>query len=383
MKKMKLRKGWKSWLFPFIFLAIVLVPLGSVLAESISGDTVIVESNETLERTSFLSGENVRVDGDINGTTFITGGNIEVNGTIDGDLFVAGQSLTVNGTVNGSIFLTGQYLTINGEVENNIYGAGQGFKVQSQTNGNIFIVGQNVSIDENAVIERDAFIGATTIYHNGVVNGDFQSSSNSLIVGGKITGNLKYSSQNQASLLDTSEIVGETNWQKMETVPTEDTKQFFTTALLFQVLWSIGAALIVWLLVRWVQPTFWAQLADQIMLHPLKTLGFGTLGVVFLPIVAILLMVTIIGIPLSLILLAFYGVALYISKIILSVYLSRFVQNRLNGSNTQAFWLFLLALVLLTGLGALPIVGLVIRLLTISLGVGAIAFALLDKQTQV
>ena len=134
---------------------------------------------------------------------------------------------------------------------------------------------------------------------------------------------------------------------------------------------------------RWVHPPSWTQLADQFMLHPLKTLGFGTLGVVFLPIVAILLMVTIIGIPLSLILLAFYGVALYISKIILSVYLSRFVQNRLNGSNTQAFWLFLLALVLLTGLGALPIVGLVIRLLTISLGVGAIAFALLDKQTQV
>lgn len=382
MKKMKRRKGWKQWLFPLIFLALMLVPIGSVLAESLSGDTVIVESGETLEKTSFISGENIRVDGDINGTTFITGGNIEVNGIIDGDLFVAGQSLTVNGIVNGSVFLTGQYLTINGEVENNIYGAGQGFKVQSQTNGNIFIVGQNVSIDENAVIERDAFIGATTIYHNGIVNGDFQSSSNSLTVGGKVTGDLKYSSQNQADLLDTSEILGETNWQKIETASTEDTKQFLTTTFLFRVLWSIGAAFLVWLLVRWVRPAFWPQLADQIMLHPLKTLGLGALGVVFIPIVAVLLMFTVIGIPLSFLLLVLYGVTLYLSKIIFAVYLSHLVQNRWNGSTDQSLWLFLLALILLISLGAVPIVGMILRFLTVSLGVGAMGFAFVNRQPQ-
>lgn len=382
MEKIKSGRQWRRFLLPLALLVTMFIPIVSVLAESISGDIIIVESGETLKKTSFLSGENIRVDGDINGTTFITGGDIEVNGTIDGDLFVTGQNLTINGTINGSIFLAGQHMTVEGKVENNIYAAGQRLKVQSQTKGNVFMVGQNVSIDENAVIERDAFIGAATVYHNGVVNGDFQSSSDSLTVGGKVTGDLNYSSRKQADFLKTSEILGETNWKKIQTTSTEDTKQFITTALFYRVLWSIGSAFIVWLFVRWVRPDFWPQLADQIMYNPLKTLGFGALGVVFIPIVSVLLMVTLIGIPLSLILLALYIIVLYSSKIILSVYLSRFLQNRLNASNTQTFWLFLLTLILLTSLRALPIVGMILGLLTVSLGIGAIGFLLMDRQAQ-
>lgn len=384
MKKiMKNMKPRTRWLLPFVLFAVMFIPIVSVLADSISGDNVIIESSETLEKTSFLSGENVRVDGNINGTTFITGGNVEINGKIDGDLFVAGQSLTVNGTVKGSIFLTGQYMTLNSEVENNMYAVGQGLKIQSQTNGNVFLIGQNVSIDENAVVERDAFIGAGTVYHNGVVNGDFQSSSDSLTVGGKVSGDLNYSSQNQADFSNTSEISGETTWKKIGTASTRDMKQFFSIARITRVLWSIGAALVVWLFVRWVRPTLWAQLADQIMLNPLKTAGFGALGVVFIPIISILLMATIIGIPLSLILLALFSVALSISKIIVFVYLSRFLQTRLNGSNMQAFWLFLLALILLTSLGAVPIIGTILGFLTVAIGVGAIGFLFVDRQPQI
>lgn len=377
MKNMKL---YRRFLLAMVLFAMMFIPILSVLADSISGDNVIVESSETLEKTSFLSGQIVQVDGNINGTTFIAGGNIEVNGTIDGDLFVAGQSLTVNGTVKGSIFLTGQTILLNGEVENNMYAVGQDLKIQSQTNGNIFMVGQNVSIDEKALIERDAFIGAGTIYHKGLVNGDFRSSSDSLIVGGKVAGDLRYSSRKQANFLNTSEISGETNWEKIETVSERDKNEFFSTARLIRILWSISGALIVWLFVRWLRPTFWSQLADQIMLNPLRVLGFGALGVVFIPILSILLMVTIIGIPLSFILFSLYGVMLSISKIILSVYLSRFLQNRLNGSTTQTFWLFVFALIFLTSLGVIPIFGTILGFLTISLGVGSILFNLGDRR---
>lgn len=383
MEKIKRRRRLKQLLLPLVLFTVIVFPIVSVVAESISGDAVIVESDETLEKTSFLSGEIVRVDGDINGTTFIAGGNVEVNGTIDGDLFIASQSLTVNGTVNGSIFVAGQNMTLNGEVENNIYAAGQGLTIQSETNGNIFVIGQTVTTDENALIERDAFIGAGTIYHNGVVNGDFQSSSDSLTVGGTVAGDLNYRSQKQANILNSSTIIGETTWKKIERESLEDTKEFFSAARFLQMLWSIGAALIVWLVVRWVRPTFWPQLADRVMQNPLKIIGFGALGVVFIPVVSILLMITIIGIPLSLILLSLYSVILYSSKIIFSVYLSRLLQDRLNGSNTQAFWLFLLALIFLTGLGVVPIVGMILGFLTSSIGVGAIGFSLMDRQPQI
>lgn len=380
MEKIKLEKKWKRLLFPLLILVMMFLPVVSVLAESISGDAVVVESGKSLEKTSFLTGELVRVDGDINGTTFITGGNVEINGNIDGDLFVASQDLIINGRVTGSVFLAGQYMTLNGLVENNIYGAGQGFKIQSQTNGNIFTVGQIVSIEEAAIIERDVFIGAGRIEHMGQVNGDFKSSSDSLTIGGQIAGDLNYSSQEQAVILDGSEITGETNWEKIEGASQEEAQAFFSTAFFLRILWSIVAALLVWLIAQWVRPNFWPQIADQIQWNPLKVFGFGVLGLIVIPMLSILLMVTIIGIPLALIMLSLYGISLYSSKIILAVFLSRFLQNRLNQSTIPVFLLFMLALILLTGLGAIPIVGMVSRFLTLSFGFGAIGFTLVDRK---
>ncbi|MEK6190444.1 MAG: hypothetical protein N2A99_05585, partial [Carnobacterium alterfunditum] len=99
MVKIKWNKKRNVLFLSLLLVAFMLIPFVSVLAETVSGDNVIVESDETLEKTSFLSGSNVRVDGDINATTFITATNTEVNGTIDGDLFVTGQNATINGTV--------------------------------------------------------------------------------------------------------------------------------------------------------------------------------------------------------------------------------------------------------------------------------------------
>ena len=310
-------KKTKRVILSFLLVILMVIPFGSVLAESISGNNIIVESGKTLEKTSFLSGENVRVDGDINGTTFITAGNIEVNGTIDGDLFIAGQSVTINGSVKGSVFTAGQDITINGTVENSIYLAGATLKVNSQIKASAFVAGQTIYIEDDAVIEREAFVGGSTIFQNGVVNGDWSSSSDALSIGGKIGGDLNYSSKNKAEVLNGSEVVGETTWKKIDNEPSKATKTMFTTTLLIRILFSIAASLVIWFFVKWIRPDFWPNLAEEIALSPIRTLGFGALAVVLIPIFSILLIITIIGIPLSFILLSLYGLVLSISKIIL------------------------------------------------------------------
>lgn len=372
MPNFKRSKKFKIVIVSLLLVILMLIPFGSVIAESISGDNIVVESDETLEKTSFLSGENVRVDGDINGTTFITAGNIEVNGTIDGDLFVAGQSITINGTVKGSVFVAGQDITLNGVVENTIYLAGATLKVESQINGSAFLVGQNVFVEKGAVIEKDVFVGADKVYQNGVINGDLISENESLSVAGKIGGNLKYSSQNKADFLKGSEVVGETTWKKSEPKRSESSKSIFTKAILVKLLFSIAASLIIWLFVRWIRPDLWSNLAEKIMLSPLRTLGFGALAVVLIPLFSVLLMFTIVGIPLSFILLTLYGSSLYVSKIILSVFIGLWFQKKFNWSNVQSFWLFLLGLLFLTVLGIMPVVGWILSFIIASFGLGAI-----------
>lgn len=138
--------------------------------------------------------------------------------------------------------------------------------------------------------------------------------------------------------------------------------------------------MIIWLVIKWLKPNFWPTLADKIRRNPLRTLGFGALSVVFIPLVSIVLMFTVIGIPLSLIVLSLYSISIYISTIILSTYFGLMAQNRFKWSNGQAFWVFLLGLIVLATVGIIPIVGMISGVLVAAFGVGSIVLSLQEMR---
>lgn len=357
----------------FLFITLSIITLNTVYAQNISGNNIIVESGETLEKTSFLSGNNIRVDGDINGTTFVAGGNVEINGDIDGDLFIAAQTILINGTVKGSVFTASQNGSVNGNVDNNIYSAGATLKTQAKTDGNIFLAGQNITIEEEAIIKKDVFIGGNDIYQNGVINGDLNSSSEALAISGTIDGDLNYSSTNEAELSNDASVMGDTNWEKVQP---KKPQPMITPFKIFTIIFSILAALVVWLVIRLFRKSFWINIADKILTKPLKTFGFGLLALFLTPILIGFLMITVIGIPLSFILLAFYIIAIYISKIIVSIFIAFWFQRKYDWSNAKVFWPFLLSLILLSILIAIPFVGWIIRFIIVGFGLGSIVLSL-------
>src|SRR5699024_12139955 len=105
----------------FLFITLSIITLNTVYAQNISGNNIIVESGETLETTSFLSGNNIRVDGDIKGTTFVAGGNVEINGDIDGDLFIGAQTILDNVTVIVSVLIYSEDGSVHGNVDHNMF----------------------------------------------------------------------------------------------------------------------------------------------------------------------------------------------------------------------------------------------------------------------
>lgn len=373
MPKLMHSKKFKVITLSLFLVALLSISFNSIFAQSMSGNNIVLESGQTLEKTSFLSGNNIRVDGNINGTTFAAAGNVEINGDIDGDLFVAAQSVTVNGAVKGSIFTASQNVTVNGHVKNNIYSAGATLNVNSKTDGSTFLAGQNIYIEEEATIDRDAFIGGANVYQNGMINGDLASSSETLSVKGTILGDLNYRSTDKVNLSNDAQIEGETNWKEIEPKPSKPITNMLT---IFGILFSILAALIVWLVMRLMRRTFWTNFAEKILQTPLKTFGFGTLVLILIPFVVVFLMITIIGIPLGLILLAFYVISLYISKIILSVFIAFWFQKKYNWSNALVFWPFLLSLILLSILVVIPFIGWILRFVIVAFGLGSIILSI-------
>lgn len=294
---------------------------------------------------------------------------MEVNGTIDGDLFVVGQVVTINGTVKGSIFIASQNLTINGVVENSIYLAGSTIRVNSKTAGSAFLAGESIYLEEEAVIGKDIYAGGSTVYLDGIVNGDFFSSSDSLSITGNISGDLNYRSQKEATISNKSKIAGETNWRKPQPRSAEQTMYI---PLWVRITFSVVSSLIVWFFISLIRPDFWMNIAEKIMINPLKALGTGAVVVLLTPIISFLLMITMIGAPLSMILFSIYSMSLYISKIIVSLFIGQWIRTKLNWNHIQLFWLFLLSLIILSVVGIIPIIGWVFSFTIVSFGLGSL-----------
>ena len=141
-------------------------------------------------------------------------------------------------------------------------------------------------------------------------------------------------------------------------------------------LWGIASALLIWFLVKIWRPNFWTKTAQPIAELPLKTLGVGFLTLVVTPLLIILAMVTVIGIPLGMLMGIVYWVAMYLSKIIVAVFIGQWLAKRFKWPELhKGVWYVLLGLVILALLNMIPFVKFIVGLLTVVAGLGALILA--------
>lgn len=388
VENLKFKKKFK--ITAFILLAVMLLTFqfGSVLADNIKSSDSILKSGETMDKTGFFSGEKVDIAGTVNGTTFAAGSDINISGVIDGDLFVAGQTVNITGSVKGSIIVAAQDITISGSAENNIYSAGSNITLKSKNDGSAFIAGGKIIIEEQANIAKDLFVGGNQIFQRGILGRDFFGSSDNTSISGtvgkdvkvtsedlyiedaEIKGNLKYESTNEATISKDSQILGKTDWKKVE--PTPKTSKY-NKAYFLSILLAMINLLIIWILIALIRPRFWNSLAINIKENPLKSLGFGALALIVTPTAILFLLLSIFFYPLMFILICLYGIAIYVSKIIVSVYIGRLISEKSGWTDKhKGVWSTLLGLVLLSAFGIIPIVGPGVKLITVVLGMGSI-----------
>lgn len=87
------------------FLAVGL-PLMLVLSlpASLPRLPAVIAPQTTLDQDVFLFGQQVTLDGIVNGNALIIGDQVEINGSIDGSLFLIGQNIALNGQISGSTY---------------------------------------------------------------------------------------------------------------------------------------------------------------------------------------------------------------------------------------------------------------------------------------
>ena len=134
---------------------------------------------------------------------------------------------------------------------------------------------------------------------------------------------------------------------------------------------SFLSTLIVGLVLLRVYPIFTRRVTTTMRERPAAALGWGTVALVVIPIVAVSFLVTLFALPVGVILLALYVPTVYLARIYAITCLGQFLFRRQSDSPSLA-GTFVAGLVLYSLLSLIPVVGGLLTLLVILFGLGAL-----------
>mgnify|MGYP001588379684 CR=1 FL=1 len=366
----------RLWLIvPLIFLLFITSTVAAQSSDSKKVQVTSIEKNETVNRTYFAANERVEIAGTVNGDVFVAGGVLLVTGKINGDLIAAGGEVTVSGEVSDDIRVTGGQIRISGKIGKNLTVAGGSVDItESASIGKALIAfGGNVNV--NAPVGTTINSGAGTLTLNSSVGGDVDAGVGVLRLTSKavVKGNITYWSDTEASIDDSALVSGEIT---KKTSPTNRSYVDKTKILGIIAGFSLAlklANLLVWfvmglLLIKFV-PGFFDRSVNTLKEQPWSALGVGFLALVLTPILAVVLMVTLVGIPFGIVLLALYGILLYFVRVLVTYLIGEWLMGKF-GWKIHQVWALLIGLVVYGILTIIPVIGGLVGLFATLLGLG-------------
>ena len=297
-------------------LASTLGLAGSAHAYDVStGNQAYLSSDKTTSGSYYVAGSSIDVNGAVKGDVFCAGQNVTINGPVDGDVICAAQNITINGNVGGSLRLAAQTVNLNGKVGRNASILAQTLVTSKDSNISGELMAQVATLTLNGVVSGESYGNAQQLTINGNVGGKVGYAAEAITIGStaKLDSGLQYTSSQKADIKAGAQITGATK-QTVPQAPVNkrtDTRTTFLAGLLF----SILSAFVLGALLLWLAPRLVAD-ASSGASHTGLTLLLGFATLVLTPIAAVIVMLTVVGIPAGILGLIAWGVALFLSRII-------------------------------------------------------------------
>ncbi len=329
----------------------------------------------------FSAGDNVVKTGVIEGSIFNAGRNLKIDAVVQGITFAAGENLLLEGE-SEYLFAAGRMLNVTQQTDNDLFAAGQSLNFdQGEVGRDAYLAGENINF--NGKVGRNLFIGAKNASVSGVVKGDVILGAEKVTIteGTVIEGTLKYNDDARLNMADGVEIIGGTNtYQVSELEKREVTEKQKVINRTGWYLFKVTIAWVFGLMLWWLFPQIFKNLEKQNLPFTMasfwKKIGTGLLVLLLIPLLALLILVTIIGIPISLLMIVVYGFAMFTAQIFVGYLLGAVLRQ-----NKNKKWLDLVVGVMfLVFLKMLPMVGELISFLSLLWGLGIQYRLLLPKK---
>jgi cytoskeletal protein CcmA (bactofilin family) len=356
-----------------LMMALGFAPAGQA-AEVKHGDpNYTLPAGETIPTDLFVFSDATRIDGDVDGDLVTWSRSITVNGHVKGDVIGFAQEVTVNGPVDGNVRVFCQTLNINGMVGKNVmvWAGNVDLNEKSKVGGTMTLGAGDAEL--NGEVAGDVLAGSSNFELHGILDRNARIQSGGLEIGPKaeIKGRTQFKGRKQPDISPSAKLASpiEVTIEKRGSDKNYSSPHFYWHQVL---LW--GASFVFGLALLLLMPGFFFDAAGSCK-RTLPAIGFGALFFIALPILAVIICVTIVGIGVGIAALMFWLMAIYAAQVIVGTWLG----DRLLGEAVgvgPALGRMALGLSILRVIGLVPYVHVWFALLVIWLGLGAIVLTI-------
>ncbi len=333
------------------------------------------EDRDTQAGNVYMAGAEVRVDRAVNRDLVAAAGRIEVLEPIAGDAVFGAGALDVRASIGEGLRAAAGVITVTSTVHGDLLLVGGHIELAptAEIRGEAWMAASRVSVSGRALSGLKLYAREITIA--GEVNGPLELSGRHIRVlsTARIHGDIEYSSSEEIRIDPAARISG----QVSRATNTIDISNPLADVPILKALRPLLLAglLAAGLLLYGLFPRFTEHASTLMREAPVRTLGLGTAVFFSVPPVAVLLVITIIGIPVGVLLGAFYAVALLAACVVSCFFIGDAMARTVRQSprsRRARMVLLTLGLVILSFVATLPYIGPFLLLLACIAGLGAI-----------
>lgn len=376
----------RSGIFLFFFMGFFATVRPAKAMNIRASQDVTIPESEKIDGTLVVTGNTIVIDAPIDGDVVCVGQTVKITGSVTGDILCAAQSITITGDVGGSVRTISQMLTFDGGVERNVTSLAQTatFSENSLVQGEFSMWASKLSL--SGQIFGGVYGGAEDVTVHGIVYKGMFIRADRLIIAEKavIQGDVRYTSNQEAS------IAAGTVQGKVERTPLpvkakqireQKNTSIGSSAWFSRILWAIVVHIVVGMLMIALFPKHITTLLTQMRAGYGPNLLWGFLTALVVPMALVLLALTIIGIPFALLGFLAFLLLMAVARVLTALHIGmRLLRVGDHEEGKKLFGSLAIGVTILWVAFSIPLFGWLFSLLSLWLGMGALAKVILAKR---
>lgn len=331
---------------------------------------------------------------------YAAGERVELSGPVGGDAVVAGRVVTLAQPVTGDVLAAGWRVTLSAPTADDVRMAGREVVITAPLDGDLTVAGGSVAIGSGVRVAGRTWVTADSIRADGVFARDVHLVGREVVVGGEVREPLTVTAES-LHILPGANLLAAVSYRgpsaalidpgarlavpmTFERIPAEQARKERESRgasfVFFLLHLSVAGLLFLWLV-----PKVSAGAAETLRAEPGKSALLGLALLFTVPVTALLLVISLLGLPAGLALGALYLVALLLAVLVAAYAVGEFEWRLLNRppitARSHAALALVAGVVTLAVLRSVPVLGGLVVFAATLCGLGSLGLWLYRRRS--